>query len=204
MKKIRSDRKKLDPESVKIVVSLTLIALVAALLLAVVNIFTRVDEAEEMQNAVAENYSSPVASEIDISGYDDLGGTELQAAYIAEDGAYIFLVHVAKGNRIGYSADGVGLITVIKDGVIVKVAGYSHSETPGLGANAFREDYLMQYSGVNVADIYIPEDDTLVFPDNSGMFTPEKVTSATYTTNAVFAGVKGAVKAYGVFAEGSL
>lgn len=191
MKKIR-----VNNESVKIVVSLTVIALVAALLLACVNLFTKVDENEELQKAIAENYSSPIAQEISAEGYVNLNGTELQAAYIAEDGAYIFLVHVSKGNRIGYSADGVGVITVIKDGVIVKVAGYSHSETPGLGANAFKEDYLAQYAGVAVKDIYIPDDLNLTFPDTTGAFTPEKVTSATYTTNAVFAAVKGAVRAY--------
>ena len=90
----------------------------------------------------------------------------------------------------------MGVITVIKEGVIVKVAGYSHSETPGLGANAFKEDYLAQYAGVSVKDVYVPDDLKLTFPDTTGKFTPEKVTSATYTTNAVFAAVKGAVKAY--------
>ena len=191
MKKFR-----INNESVKIVVSLSVIALVAALLLACVNLFTQVDENEELQKAIAENYSSPIAEEISTEGYVDINGTELQAAYIAEDGAYIFLVHVSKGNRIGYSADGVRVITVIKDGVIVKVAGYSHSETPGLGANAFKEDYLARYAGVSVKDVYVPDDLNLTFPDTTGKFTPEKVTSATYTTNAVFAAVKGAVRAY--------
>ena len=191
MKKI-----KINNESVKIVVSLSVIAFVAALLVACVNLFTQVEESEELQKAIAENYSSPIAEELSTEGYVDINGTELQAAYSAEDGAYIFLVHVSKENRIGYSADGVGVITVIKEGVIVKVAGYSHSETPGLGANAFKEDYLAQYAGVSVKDVYVPDDLKLTFPDTTGKFTPEKVTSATYTTNAVFAAVKGAVKAY--------
>lgn len=187
---------KIGNESVRIVVSLSVIALVAALLLAAVNLFTQVNEKEELQKAIAENYSSPIAEEISTDGYVGLNGTELQAAYRAEDGAYIFLIHVSKANRVGYSADGVGVITVIKDGAIVKVAGYSHSETPGLGANAFKEDYLKQYEGVSVDDIYVPDDLELTFPDTAGNFTPEKVTSATYTTNAVFAAVKGAVRAY--------
>lgn len=192
---------KINKESLKIVVSLAAIAFVAALLLAVVNYFTAVDEAEELKKAVAEAYPDSELTELDTSGFTALTGTSLEGAFRAADGAYIFLVHVSKANRIGYSADGVSLITVISEGTIVKVEGYSHSETPGLGANAFKTDYLSQYSGVKVSDIFIPEDNSLGIPDTGSAFTPTRVTSATYTSNAVFASVKGAVAAYNYFAE---
>ncbi len=193
---------KINKESLIIVLSLAAIAFVAALLLAVVNYFTAVDEAEELKKAIAEAYPDSELTELDASGYTSLSGTTLKGAYVAKDGAYIFLVHVSKANRIGYSSDGVALITVIRDGVIEKVEGYSQSETPGLGANAFKADYLAQYSGVKVSDINIPDDNGLGIPDSVSAFTPTKVTSATYTTNAVFASVKGAVAAYNYFAEG--
>ena len=194
---------KINKESLKIVLSLALIAFVAALLLAVVNYFTTVDEEAELKAAIAEAYPDSELSELDASGFTPLSGTTLTAAYRAEDGAYVFLTHVAKANRIGYSADGVSLITVIREGKIIKVVGYSHSETPGLGANAFEEEYLSQYAGVNTCDIVIPADGSLGIPDLASGFTPEKVTSATYTTNAVFASVKGSVAAYNYFEGGS-
>lgn len=193
---------KINKESLKIVISLAVIAFVAALLLAVVNYFTAVDEAEELKNAIAEAYPDSELTELDTSDYTSLTGTSLNGAYRAADGAYIFLVHVAKANRIGYSADGVALITVIDDGAIIKVVGYSHSETPGLGANAFNEKYLSQYVGVKTSDIDIPADHSIGIPDSGSAFTPYKVTSATYTSNAVFASVKGAVAAYNHFTGG--
>ena len=56
--------------------------------------------------------------------------------------------------------------------------------------------------GVKTSDIDIPADHSIGIPDSGSAFTPYKVTSATYTSNAVFASVKGAVAAYNHFTGG--
>ena len=144
---------KIGNESVRIVVSLSVIALVAALLLAAVNLFTQVNEKEELQKAIAENYSSPIAEEISTDGYVGLNGTELQAAYRAEDGAYIFLIHVSKANRVGYSADGVGVITVIKDGVIYGSIDILDTRYGSLWTNI--SDTMVSEAGISYGDSVI-------------------------------------------------
>ncbi len=183
-------------ESVRIVVCLGVIALVASLLLAVVNIFTQVDEAAELRKAIGDVYAeAEIEREIDLKDYDDTDGTEVLNAFVATDGAYIILTHVAKADKVGYNAEGVSMLVVIKDGAIIKLSGYSHSETPGLGANAFKDKHLNQYVGLTVDRFDVSDGAQIIAPE-SGYFTPVKVTSATYTTNAVFLAVKASVRAY--------
>ena len=187
---------KINKESLKIVISLAAIAFVAALLLAVVNYFTAVDEAEELKKAIAEAYPDSELTELDTSDYTSLTGTSLNGAYRAADGAYIFLVHVAKANRIGYSADGVALITVIDDGAIIKVVGYSHSETPGLGSKAadwFKKGGKGDITGKN------PGESPLKVTKDGG--DVDAITASTITSRAFLQAVNNA---YAVYMKGEV
>ena len=189
-------------ESVRIVVCLGVIALVASLLLAVVNLFTQVDEAAELRKAIGEAYAeAEIASEVDLKDFENTDGTEVLNVFVATDGAYIILTHVAKADKVGYNAEGVSMLVIIRDDEIIKLSGYSHSETPGLGANAFKDKHLDQYIGLTTDRFDVYEGEQIVAPDG-GYFTPVKVTSATYTTNAVFLAVNASVRAYVILTGG--
>lgn len=189
-------RKKAPKESLRIIIVLGLIALVSATLLSVVNFFTKIDQNQQMLDKIENLYSSPVRDNIEITGFANYYGTEIQGYFIAEDGASIIISKALKGGKVCYNAEGISLIVVIKDNCIVTVHSFAHSETPGLGEKALREDHLKQYFGLEVDAFYIVEGDIISGPGSSGDFNPVLVTGATYSTNGVNLAVKAAVRAY--------
>lgn len=113
---------------------------------------------------------------------------------------------VANGKTVGYvfetSAKGYGgdvnvMTGISADGEITGVVILSHSETPGLGANAEKEDFRSQYNQS------VPEDEikTVKYktPENGEI---EAMTGATVTSTAVTNAVNSAVNRYKEITEG--
>ena len=186
MKKISVNK-----DSVKLVIILACIALVSSLLLAVINLFTQVDEEAKLREAIGEAYPSPLTEEvIDFSSYDNLEKAEILNMFRAEDGAVVIL---SKSTNCYGAGTGISLIVVIKGNDIVKISPYSHGETPGLGTNALTEEYLGRYEALNVSDFVI-DGGTGATPNNyKGV---ENYTGATKSSNGVRDAVTNAVRAY--------
>ena len=186
MKKISVNK-----DSVKLVIILACIALVSSLLLAVINLFTQVDEEAKLREAIGEAYPSPLTEEvIDFSSYDNLEKAEILNMFRAEDGAVVIL---SKSTNCYGAGTGISLIVVIKGNDIVTISPYSHGETPGLGTNALTEEYLGRYEALNVSDFVI-DGVTGTAPNNyKGV---ENYTGATKSSNGVRDAVTNAVRAY--------
>ncbi len=97
-----------------------------------------------------------------------------------------------KGEVILVKARGYGgpinlAVGIGKDGKIQGVAVISHNETPGLGANLEKEEFLSQFKGKKNGDpLEIGKD-------------VKPITGATVTTKAVLTDIKEALKAYSLF-----
>ena len=181
-----------NKDSVKLVVILACIALVSSLLLAVINLFTQVDEEAKLREAIGEAYSSPLTDEtFDLSSYDNLEKAEILNMFRAEDGAVIIL---SKSTNCYSAGNGISLLVIIKDNDILKVSSYSHGETPGLGTNALTESYLAAYEALSVSDFTIEENITGASP--GGKKEVANYTGATKSSNGVRDAVTNAVRAY--------
>lgn len=181
----------INKDSVKLVIILACIALVSSLLLAVINLFTQVDEEAKLREAIGKTYSSPITEEeIDFSGYDNIEKAEILEMFKAEDGAIIIL---SKSTNCYNATSGISLLVIIKDNDIVKVAPYSHGETPGLGTNALTEAYLGRYEALEVSDFNIGEATGATPWDYTKV---ENYTGATKSSNGVRDAVTNAVRAY--------
>lgn len=183
-------------ESMKIVFVLGILALVSAILLSIMNYYTKIDEEVLIRDSIGASYSSPITEELDIDNYDQYTGTQILKAYEAQDGAIILVSKALKGNKVCYNADGITLIVIIKDKVLINVISFAHSETPGLGEKALKEDHLSQYEGLSTEDFLISTGEGISSGNSSDYFNPVIVSGATYSTNGVNLAVKAAVRAY--------
>ncbi|NLT18421.1 MAG: electron transport complex protein RnfG [Firmicutes bacterium ADurb.Bin080] len=182
-------------ESLKMIIVLGLLALIASAMLAVVNYYTKIDENQQIKDEIDAVYPSGIRDEVDVSSISDYMGAEIKAYFIAEDGANIIVAKANKADKVCYNAAGITIIVIIKEGKIDRVLSFSHSETPGLGEKALREDYLDQYNGINTDLIFIPEGEFISSSEDS-YFNPSLVSGATYSSNGVSLAVKAAVRAY--------
>lgn len=205
---------KAGKEIITIIIVLTAIAVVAGLLLGVMNKVTAVDETEALKAQVKKLYASPIKEVLDISAYDNLQDTKILNAFVAEDGAYIIK---SKSDK-AYSGSGLQLIVIIKDGKVHSINGEGNSETPGLGSKALAQSYLQQYMGLSY-DFFADDETTErsaegiklewgfsregdTDADSHSSATPsanseiEAVSGATKTSNGVKYAVKAALAFY--------
>ncbi|NMA59811.1 MAG: FMN-binding protein [Clostridiales bacterium] len=187
-------------ESAKIVLAISILALVAALLLSIINHYTKQDADKAMRDVIAKVYDSPVESWVNLSNYKPVEKTQIETYGKAEDGAHIVISKSEKG----YNAAGVSLVVVIKDGKISKVAVFSHSETPGLGDKALKETYFEQYIGISI-DRFVTDDDYIITSpsSNDGIFKPQFVSGATRTSTAVQEAILAAVRVVKYYGDGA-
>ncbi len=186
-----------NKDSVKLVIILSCIALVSSLLLACVNLFTKVDEEAKLKEAIGEIYDVPLTDvTYDTEGFENLQKAEILNMYKAEDGAVIIL---SKSTNCYSAGNGISLLVVIKGDDIVRVASYSHGETPGLGTNALTESYLARYEALRVSDFTVEGNVTGASP--SGKKEVENYTGATKSSNGVRDAVTNAVRAYVLIAK---
>lgn len=185
---------KIDKESVRLVVSLAVIAFFAALVLSVVHMFTIVDEEARLREKIGEVYSAPLTEQtFDWTGYVDRPDTSISNCYRAEDGAYII---IAKSDK-AYSNSGIELIVIIKDDLIKDVIKYKASETPGIGSKLLEDSYLKQFTKYSVDDF----DFASGTAGGAAGIDVAYVTGATRSSTGVRYAVEAAVKAY-LFLEG--
>lgn len=158
---------------------LTVICVVIALLLAVVNAVTA-DKITENALIEKENAIKNIFTECQTFESADASLFENSVS----DAGKVF---DADGNIIGYYADVApigfkGEIVLIvgtdTNGRVISAALLSASETPGVGTKATDETYLSKFSGLKLADV--PEVDT--------------ITGATISSRAVRQGIASAVK----------
>ena len=138
-------------ETVKLGVRLMLFALVAGLLLAVVNAVTEGPialnerlKADGSRIAVIGDYDFE-ALETDTAGYDDI-----QGVYAALDESGQTAGYVYELSSRGYGGD-ITLSVGIKDGAVNAVSVAGHTETKGLGT-ADETPFLESFAGLTQAD----------------------------------------------------
>ncbi len=182
---------KIKPKDILVpTVTLFVICVIVAVLLAGTNALTR-DAVEKNQSEKAREAMFGVCPEA--ASFEAVEGQEAEV-YSALDKA---------GHRIGYavsvSAKGyggeisvmVGISTPKKaSAAITGVEILSHEETPGLGANAEKQDFRDQYKQE------VPPEGFTVTKDGTGLSNGkiDAVTGATITSSAVTEAVNEAVK----------
>ncbi|MGB9612981.1 MAG: FMN-binding protein [Candidatus Margulisiibacteriota bacterium] len=82
----------------------------------------------------------------------------------------------------GYAGQIDMMVGVGEDGKVIKVKILNQRETPGLGANIIKEEFLKQFSGKSLKDPIEPKKDI------------DAITGATISSRAVSIGVKEALK----------
>ncbi len=179
--------KKLNKKEILIpTVALLLICLVSTALLAFTNSIT----AEKIAlNAVETEQQSRALVLPGVASCDDVITHESGVTYcLGKDNI---------GNDIGYvftsSAKGYGgavgvMVGIDMEGKITGVEILSHSETPGLGANATKSDYKDRFIGKS-------GELTVSKTDNSGQ-NVQAITAATITSKAVTNAVNAAIAVY--------
>lgn len=188
-------RLKISKDYIMIVVALTVIAIMAALILSAVNIFTHVSEAELIKRALSNN-DLKIEKEYSLNTFSRYPDTELIFAGKTPDNKYVIISKANKTSLNCYGTEGIAITVVIKDDIIEKIVSYKHAETPGLGSKALNEKHLSQYYGKNVNSFNVGEENKIAHEGEPSDFVPTVVTSATYSTNGVNVAVKNAIKAY--------
>ncbi|MBQ7039385.1 MAG: RnfABCDGE type electron transport complex subunit G [Clostridia bacterium] len=132
----------MDKNMVKMIVCLVAIAIVTAALLAVVNGLTapviEKNNQQQLEDSLREVLS---ADQFDIVS-DENGVT----IYAAKKGGNL-VGHCVVNSEKGYGGDVKVMTGVLLDGSVNKVAILEHGETPGLGANAEKADFINQFIG---------------------------------------------------------
>lgn len=180
-------------EIAKISIILFLITAIAALLLAFVNGKTepliKLNEEKKISDALKVVMSDAVE-------FEELAELETLAAVEEKYDSDIISVYKAKdseGKDIGICAIvetkgyDVGLRSVVgvnSDGAVTGVEIISHKETPGLGANAVKDEFKSQYNG--------KKGEIGVAKTNAGDNEINAISGATMTSNGVTAGVNTA------------
>ena len=169
-------------EVLKPTLILFVICFVVAAALAGTNLLTE-DKIEAQQAAKAEESRKIVLSAAD--------------AFEARDGYYegtsggATIGYVFETSAKGYGGDVKVMTGVTADGQISGVVILSHGETPGLGANAEREEFRSQYQQpvpeavIQVVKYQTPREGEI-----------EAMTGATITSRAVTSAVNEAVRLY--------
>ncbi len=179
--------KKLDAKAVLIpTIALLIICLVATTLLAVTNSIT----AEKIAlNAVETETASRVLVLPDGASYSEVTATENGVTYCTG--------YDKIGNEIGFvftaGAKGYGgtvsvMVGMNNDGEITGVEILSHSETPGLGANATKPDFKERFIG-KAGELTVDKN------SNSGQ-NIQAITAATITSKAVVSAVNSITEAF--------
>lgn len=176
-------------EIIKISLILFLITSISALLLAFVNEKTAPLIAQNSEKKTQEALKGVMSlaeefEEIDIAFEAD--GCTIDKVYKAKsaDGSVIGVCSIieAKGYDVGLKS----AVGVDSSGKVTGVEIISHKETPGLGANAEKEDFRSQYIGKS-GNISVVKADASESEINA-------ISGATMTSNGITRAVNGAIE----------
>lgn len=176
---------------VKCVIVLASIALVASLLLGVMNWLTYVDPDETIMKEVAGYFGTDLSA---VSKDESMAGENVNACFVAKDGdtvlGYCFYA-VGTGAKDGTMEL---LVYINRDGVITEITCYSQGETAGYFDKVEKAN-KSKYIGIDVDDIdgltLIGSKDT---PSGAGQINA--ISGATYTSKGYHNAVAAAVNAY--------
>ena len=178
-------RSGLNPElkqGLRPVLSLFLITVIAALILALVNALTAgpIAQRQEAERRAAMTAVSPGANVFSELYSEDETIERISGAYVGTT----FLGYCVEVSVNGFGGEISLMVGVADGGDITGVAILNHSETPGLGAKAAQPEFLNQYVG---------KSGTVTV--NSGRNAIDAVSGATITSRAVTNGVNTALTA---------
>ena len=144
----------------KCVLVLVAIALVAGILLGVVNKFTYVDVNAVMLTSLSEKFDVAQSSVKSDNSYiynksEDSYVERCYVVYKEVDGTATdeieALVYLVVGS--GAYSDSVEMLYTVKDGKIADIEVYSHSETSGIGTKVLKQENLNKYKGIELSSI---------------------------------------------------
>ncbi len=169
-------------ESLNMIVTLIVIAVVVALALSGVNGLTK---AKIEQNDVVKLNNS-LKSVLPADSYDVVQDNESGIVYEAKkDGKVVG--YCVSNVTSGYGGDLNVLTGVDVNGKVTAVEILSHGETPGLGAKSTDDAFKGQYSGKTAGEI-------TVVKNSPGASDIQAISGATITSNAVTKAVNEAKK----------
>ena len=190
-------------EILKLAGNLFTITAVAAILLGLTNMATA-DTIE--QQLIQENIDARVAVLPIATDFQEIENPEIESAIQSDFQDIEEIYEGIKDNEVvgytfktvpnGYSGEIVMNVGISIDYELSGVKVVSHSETPGLGANAAEDYFQNQYKG---KPIDIPFEVVKTTPDNENEI--EAITGATVTANAVTNGVNLAIDLYYEYIE---
>ncbi len=177
--------KKFKPSDIlKPLIVLTAICLITSALLAYTNDLT----AEKItdNNIKTANEAKAIVL-ADAENFDDLKQGDIEYS-VGKDASGATVGYVFSTSAKGYGGDVKIMVGVDTEGKVTGVKTLELSETPGLGMNAEKEDWLAQFVG-KVADIGVNK-------NNPGENEIKALTGATITSKAVTQAVNTALANY--------
>lgn len=160
-------------ESVKMIVTLIVIAVVVALALSGVNGLTK---AKIEQNSI-DKLNKSLQEVMVADSYDVIKDDETGTVYEAKKGGET-VGYCVQNTVSGYGGDLTVLTGVYADGTVSKVEILAHGETPGLGAKSTDDSFKGQYVGKTAGEI-------TVVKNSPGAQDIQAISGATITSNAV-------------------
>ena len=169
-------------------VILGIICLITAALLAGTNYLTadRIAEAEAKRLEDAARSVLTAANTLEPLARDDMKG------YIGYDENGDIVGYTFQNAYKGYGGDVTAVVGISTDGKITGVAVTAPDETPGLGSNVKNDSFLSVFLGKDAATKFVIKENV------------DAVTSATYSSKAVVAGVNAALENYRTLTKGEL
>lgn len=179
--------KKLDPKAILVpAAALLIICLIATTLLAGTNLIT----SEKIAlNAVETEKASRMLVLPEGKEYDEVTTLESGITYcvgLDESGNQVGYVFTA--NAKGYGGTVAVMVGLDNEGIITGIEILSHSETPGLGANATKDDFKGRFVGKS-GELTVDK------TSNDGQ-NIQAITAATITSKAVTGAVNSVTAAF--------
>lgn len=169
---------KVDRDSVKVVLVLTVIALISALVLSVVYVLVHKSDDELFKEKVSKLYSeAEVDSSVtfDLSAYVDMDSTDIVNVCAFTDGKIGMVASTTKGYKSGLAL----FVLYNADGTIDAVKSYSTGETPGIGSKVLEQSNLDSAVGKSYTDF------TADKLDNKSSYELDAVTGASKTSRGI-------------------
>ena len=181
-------------DAIRAIVVLAALAVVAGVLLGVVNYFTYTDPDSAITSKIAEYYSvsnDSVKSESARVINEEGEKSEILSCYSVwkdnEMHALVYRVFAA-----GSYSGGLELLVYVEKSEIMKIAVYSQSETQGIGSKVLSDAHLEKYNGINLAS----SSKIVLTKEEPSLGEVTAISGATKTSRAVNNAVNAIIFAY--------
>lgn len=157
-------------EIIKLGVTLMIVTLIASLALALTNQYTAPKIEKQRELAIKESLNRVISAD---------SFSEKEKYYDAYDKDKKLIGRVLKIEALGYSSIINALVGIDLENKITGIDIVSQQETPGLGANIEKEDFLKQFIGKTKEELKIKKDGGKI----------DAITGATISSRAITDGV---------------